>query len=34
MMASVIENEALRFQFLADSEKLTNREKELYKQVS
>ncbi len=33
MMASVIENEALRFQFLADSEKLTDREKELYKQL-
>lgn len=33
MMASVIGNEALRFQFLADSEKLTDREKELYKQL-
>lgn len=33
LMCSVIGNEAMRFQFLADDEKLTDREKELYKQI-
>lgn len=33
LMCSVVGNEAMRFQFLADAEKLTDREKELYKQI-
>ena len=33
LMCSVVGNEAMRFQFLADDEKLTDREKELYKQI-